>query len=278
MMDLSKLKNNDSFWWWISCFTGSVVWSFPLLGILDGKGADTYSMVAMLILLIAGTAFGYYKPEKSPWRWALASVIALPFIELITLALLRVQDSGLSSIVQSIPYLLLKLVTIYPLQGLPVFIGTYLGAYLSKRAGKEQVISMINEKKKFRWLGFIFGFVFGGIPLLTSNPEEVPVLAIMGIFLCSVCLAVYKPSGVWRWAFAVGLSLPAAVIIRAFIDLLGDPTSHNLIPFEIVFSMVYAFPGSFVGAYLGMLIAFIYSKRAYTHNVYSKIPKIPKYR
>ena len=130
-MDSSKLKYNDYVWWSIACLAGAVLWSLPGLLHPAGKDGGTFLLIATLGLLLFGFAIGYFKPER-PWRWALASVLLLPVIELITFSVAPKEVASSFSLVQLLPYLLVK-VPIYALQGLPVLIGAYLGLLAALR-------------------------------------------------------------------------------------------------------------------------------------------------
>jgi len=51
--------------------------------------------------------------------------------------------------------------------------------------------------------------------------------------------------------FLVTSGFLMAVIIKAFIDYFEDPTNHNLIPFELLITIVIALPPAFIGAWVG---------------------------
>jgi hypothetical protein len=61
---------------------------------------------------------------------------------------------------------------------------------------------------------------------------------------------------VWSWPrpLAIGLCTVAALPLVALAEMVSDPTSHNLWPFEFVIYGFMAAPG-FVGAYLGRRLA-----------------------
>jgi hypothetical protein len=257
-MDLSKLKHNDYLWWGVACLTGAILWSCPFLLHADGKDRGTSFLIATLALLLSGIVFGYFKPQR-PWRWALASVLPLPIIELITFAAVPKEAMGSFSLVQILPYLLVK-VPIYALQGLPVLIGAYLAGYAKKRATRDESSIVPKGSNRIGCLGFSLGLLASGIPLLVSKQEMPLIPWVIGLFLCSVGLAVLKPERVWRWAIAVGFGLPAAVIIRIIIDLTQDSSEHNLFPIEIFISLVIAAPCTFAGAYVGLLSKSLYSR------------------
>ncbi len=264
-MESSKLKNNDYLWWGVTCFTGAVLWSLPVLLNADGKDGGAFFLIAALCLLLFGIAIGYFKPQRL-WRWALASVLLLPIVEIIIIAATPKEVAGTTSLVKSLPYLLVK-VPIYALQGLPVLIGTYLGAYVRKRAAKDEIVSVSKRQDRIWWLGFILGFL-SGIPYYFATPKSqtstFPVVLfslVIGILFSSAMgISLAQPQRVWRWAIAVGLGLPAAVICRIIIDSIQDSSSHNMFPFEIIISLIIAAPFTFAGAYAGLLSKSIYTK------------------
>ncbi len=47
---------------------------------------------------------------------------------------------------------------------------------------------------------------------------------------------------------------PLAVVFRVIVEVIADPTSHNLWPFEIVIAGILTGPMSLLGAFIGSLI------------------------
>jgi len=80
--------------------------------------------------------------------------------------------------------------------------------------------------------------------------------AILG-FLAFVGLAAWFAGGTelgfGRTVLAAGVAVPAAVMVRVVVDTAKDPTSHNLWPFEVVFTGVFAFGLAAGAALLGLL-------------------------
>ncbi len=52
-------------------------------------------------------------------------------------------------------------------------------------------------------------------------------------------------------ACMIGASGPVAVILRIIVEVAGDPTSHNLWPFEIVMAGMVTLPAAIIGGLVG---------------------------
>ena len=61
-------------------------------------------------------------------------------------------------------------------------------------------------------------------------------LAFVGL---AAGFAGWSPLGLGRTVVAAGAAVPAAVMARVLVDVLWDPTSHNLWPFEVVFAAAF---------------------------------------
>ena len=60
---------------------------------------------------------------------------------------------------------------------------------------------------------------------------------------------------------AIGMTLPAAVMIRVAVETWHDPTSHNLWPFEIVFAGIVSLVVCFTGTLLGSIWVAVFQRR-----------------
>jgi hypothetical protein len=60
---------------------------------------------------------------------------------------------------------------------------------------------------------------------------------------------------------AIGLAAPCAVVLRIIVGVLGDPTSHNLWPFEVVLAAAVGFGASLCGALLGSVLMMVVGRR-----------------
>ena len=109
------------------------------------------------------------------------------------------------------------------------------------------------------WLagGFAAGFLLMGIPywLLPYNNQESPYPGLIpGMIALAVVTAVLvgaSPARLKNIFWTMMSAYPAATAIRIFVEVMQDPTDHNLWPFEILFagvvSLVTVVPGLLVG-------------------------------
>lgn len=99
----------------------------------------------------------------------------------------------------------------------------------------------------------VFSYWFNGYNQLTAFGINIylllAILSFIGAFMLSLIIH-------WRVA-TIALLLSFGVILaisgRVIFDLLRDPTSHNLFPFEMLISLAVSFPCSFVGSFLASL-------------------------
>ena len=63
-------------------------------------------------------------------------------------------------------------------------------------------------------------------------------------------------------AVGVGLAVPCVVAMRVVADVMGDPTSHNLWPFEVIIAGVVGLAVSVCGALLGGVVRLLTSPAA----------------
>lgn len=109
---------------------------------------------------------------------------------------------------------------------------------------------------QFWALGFTLGLSVGYVPLLFESgtdpfDKSSSYLAwFIGLFLSAMLVSIAHARRVWRWASAVGLGLPAAVIV----DIIIKPEAYQLPPLTVIFSVVVGMPTAFAGAYFGKLI------------------------
>lgn len=86
---------------------------------------------------------------------------------------------------------------------------------------------------------------------------------IVPLLLASVGSALFAGSFLQRFRLGFTCAVcgnPAAVAVRVVKDLLADPTSHNLWPFELAFASVPAIVGASVGAIGGASIVWAHSR------------------
>jgi len=96
-----------------------------------------------------------------------------------------------------------------------------------------------------------------GLPILLLPIYEIFYALpywVGGLFITSIIMGIIFHTQTWRLAIAVGLGLPAAVIIKIIVDLTFGIRSHNLFPFEIIIALFVAAAASFPGVYLGVFV------------------------
>ena len=74
--------------------------------------------------------------------------------------------------------------------------------------------------------------------------------SLSSAFLCALFIKE-KP---WKIAFLITLGVVVSTIFRIIYDtLIWDSSSHNLAPFEVIFSVFQALPFALIGAYFSLL-------------------------
>ena len=196
----------------------------------------------------------------------MASILALHVIELVSIVLFPNESAGSISVLRSLPYLFFKL-PIYALQGFPVLIGAHLSPYFLKQDTKASGINGWLRKYWSLLLGFFPGFVAGLIYNLTSPkvptktfPVFLVTMMVLILLGSAFAISYFLPKKVNQCALIMAFGLVTAVVFRIFIDMIGDATSHNLFPFEIIISLIISLPLTFAGAYMGLLINFLVLK------------------
>ena len=79
------------------------------------------------------------------------------------------------------------------------------------------------------------------------------IMAIAALVLAFFYKLLFR-SGTVNTGLFIGYGIITALFIRIIIDVIKDPTDHNLWPIEVAIFVVIAFPSAFVGAYLGELV------------------------
>lgn len=105
-------------------------------------------------------------------------------------------------------------------------------------------------------VGLVVGAIICSLPyLLYSAQFPPPAVTAIALTLASMGLAMLRPSDKWRSGFAVGAGILVPMVTVIAMDSQRDPTSHNLLPFEIGFGLAVAMPGALLGAWVGGFIA-----------------------
>jgi len=258
-----NFKTADFLFWILVATLGlASMWLPALLGLGTTQG-DTL-IIGHLGLLISGAVIGYLKPDR-PWRWGLGSVLLFPLVEFAGIATEQ-SHLGSLSLIDSLPYLLVK-VPVYALQALPALVGAYLAAFA--RLGMP-TWGWTSRNVRLWGFAFLLGFVAGGGSLLLAqlltnkmDPFDLWISYILwgaSLFFSAVWLSLSEPFRAWRWAIAVSLGFPIAVLLQIILDIFHARARHNLWPLEVFVSLLIAVPTSFAGAYFGVLTKWIFRK------------------
>ena len=124
------------------------------------------------------------------------------------------------------------------------------------------VIKILNHENKMKIWVTLIGILIGAISYWRVPYNDVNFLDIQlwvlvgsGTLIGSLFSTLYfnqKPSKI---GLLITLGVILSVIIRIIYDItFWDSTSHNLAPFEVVFSVLQSLPMAFVGAYLAKTI------------------------
>ena len=123
-------------------------------------------------------------------------------------------------------------------------------------------------RKKSNLLVLLMGFLIGAVGYWTadfSNDrtlfESVYFIKAPGAFLAVLIAGVFrKNQPAWN-ALLVTFGVMLGMLSRILVDILLDPNSHNLFPFELLIGLVLVLPVSFVGSYLVNAVFFLSGKR-----------------
>jgi hypothetical protein len=106
----------------------------------------------------------------------------------------------------------------------------------------------------------VVGILVGSTPLLlktkTDPFDEASsyLVWVIGLSLSAMVMSIAQSNRVWRWAIAVGLGFPVAVIL----DIISKPEAYQLPPLTVMFSLLVGLLAAFIGAYLGKFIKRIF--------------------
>ena len=114
-------------------------------------------------------------------------------------------------------------------------------------------------KLKLKLVIIISGFVIGALSNWTFAYNEINLIenkvlwwiVIGGCLISSGFYIQFSKIKPFRISVLLWIGVIVAITFRAIYDILIiDPTSHNLIPFEIIFYSILAIPSGLAGAYL----------------------------
>lgn len=107
--------------------------------------------------------------------------------------------------------------------------------------------------------GFVVSLLAVGAYWWPPSYSEIQVIPSWWVFaLISIAVALIFASNDFRKSMLMGATVAAgaigAVAVRIVIDVVGDPTSHNLWPFEIVIASLFVVPSALLGSAVGVVI------------------------
>jgi hypothetical protein len=150
-----------------------------------------------------------------------------------------------------------------------------LAAFLGVIAGEDAALGVVRQHRPLKpgpepaaispvalprrhWplIGFAAGFLAVGVPYwaIPYDGAQLPsALLTPALAVVAGAAAILRAVGAapfWRLV-GVGASVPAAVMARVSVETSGDPTSHNLWPFEAAIACGVGFACSLAGAIAG---------------------------
>ena len=115
---------------------------------------------------------------------------------------------------------------------------------ITTKQHNKSVAQRKDTNPKLLFVVCIFSFLSVGIPywMIPYNQVSLPG-ALMGPGLIAVVGAAFfvrikEAVDFWMGASFVGAVVPAVIMAQVIVDTMGDPTSHNLWPFEIVLAAI----------------------------------------
>lgn len=85
------------------------------------------------------------------------------------------------------------------------------------------------------------------------------VFALIAV-LVAVTFAVKDLKNSMLVGVAAACGAIAAIVVRIAFDVVGDPTSHNLWPFELALAGIFIVPSALLGAAVGMVARRVFSR------------------
>ena len=114
------------------------------------------------------------------------------------------------------------------------------------------------KKISIKWL-FLIAVITAGGPIWFISYDSFTtkrVILISGILTVVLALlsSLLTNEQNKKIIYTIVSGFIVATIIKIIIDSISDPSSHNLLPFEIIYYMVIAFLSAGIGVSVGLLI------------------------
>lgn len=115
---------------------------------------------------------------------------------------------------------------------------------------------------------WIASFLAVGVPYWpipyrsVSLPDTLMTPALLVVVMAVLAAGVTRRVAVWRQALIIGGAVPAAVLARVAWDVMQDPTSHNLWPFEAVIAGIIGVSCALAGGLVAIVITKVVGRPA----------------
>ncbi len=114
------------------------------------------------------------------------------------------------------------------------------------------------KKINVKWL-LLISVITAGAPIWfisyhTFTPNRILMIsAILTVLLALLFSFLTKQQGK-KIVYTIASGFIIATIIKIIIDSIADPSSHNLLPFEIIYYTIIAFVAALIGVGVGFVI------------------------
>jgi hypothetical protein len=127
----------------------------------------------------------------------------------------------------------------------------------------------VNQKytKQEKTKAFFLMVLFSGIPWWVTDYntyQKKPIYTTVSFLIIAICAGYIKATSKHRKREILLAALGAhqiALIIKMVFDGLGDPTNHNLAPFEMLMILVADFVVCLISIYMVVLAQFLTKKK-----------------
>ena len=122
-------------------------------------------------------------------------------------------------------------------------------------------------KKKKNLIIIAIGFLIGSIGYWIADFSDdralfktISTIIGPGTFIGAIISTIYRKKKPILNALMISLGVLLGMLSRIFWDIVQDPNSHNLFPFELLIGLVIVLPVAFLGSFLVNGIYFIGGK------------------
>ena len=262
---MKQLTDKHGFYWWgISAVLGCVLWLIPTT-LRFGLSEGGTLLLASISLFLLGAVIGFLRPTR-PWRWGIASVLLLPFAEIVRFAVSSSEMTG-----QSVPILAVVLtelvkIPIYGLIAIPALVGAYIGSYSKRRALKSET-KLMNKETVLLWMAICFAITLGLLavilsriePIVQADPHFTPfnrglldsniLVLSVGLFITGFIMTLFQPTRYWLWATCGGIATFIWTIV-----IMAHTGPGNLFPIALAFGVGSGLVFSSIGVVIALIV------------------------